>query len=805
MPMDALIQDLRYAGRTLRRSPGFTIVAVLTLALGIGANTAIFSVLYAALLRPLPYPDPGRLMGLSVLDGGSRYERSVDWREYRFLDENSRVFESLAVSTNLGFNVFTGGEADRARGMRVSSGFFHALGVSPLLGRAFSPDDDRLGGPNVAMLSYGYWRRRFGGDRSIVGRAITLDGAPYTVVGVMPSGFQTQPQADVWSTVGQVSRTVGSGANLRLTGRLKAGLSPARAGAEFASTAAAFKEAFSGRISPDARLELHPQRQLIVSDLRTPLQVLFGAIGFVLLIACANVAGLLLGRAAGRGRELAVRVALGASRGRVIRQLLTESVLLSLIGGAVALLLARWGLDALLTFVPADIKAMGVRLDWWAIGFTFALSLASGVVFGLLPAWQASRPDVHEGLKEGSGRTTAAVGHGRMRDALAVAEIALSLVLLVGAGLLIRTVGNLLRTDPGFDPRHVLSAEIWLNGTGYDSSAAIAGFYHRLTSRVELLPGVRSAAVVEAGLPLERGGNQYVTIEGRADGASVDYRTVTPGYFRTLGIPLARGRAFGAGDVEGADPVAVVNESFARRYLADRVAVGRTVSFDGGRRPPRRIVGVVGDVRSFIGSPARPTVFLPSAQTPAGYTRIFGSWFPIHVVVSAAGDPAAMVVGVTRAIHDTDPRVPVGRVRPLEEVLSQSVAESRFQMLLLSVFAGLALVLAAVGIYGVMSYLVAQRRHEIGVRLALGAVPREVLRLVLRRGLGLALTGAALGLLGSVALTRLLGGFLYGISPADPATYAAVTALLLLVALAACFIPARRAARVDPVVALRSE
>jgi putative ABC transport system permease protein len=803
--MDSLIQDLRYAIRTLLRSPGFTLVAVLTLALGIGANTAIFSVLYAVLLRPLPYPEPGRLAGLAQVYRGSRSEQPVDWREYRFLDENSKVFEALAVSTNLGFNVFTGQEADRARGMRVSSDFFRVLSVSPLLGRAFSADEDQPGGPQVAILSYGYWQRRFGGDRSIVGRAVALDGAPYTVVGVMPSGFQTQPEADVWSTVAQVSRTVGSGTNLRLIARLKPGLSFGRARTEYAPTLAAFRESFRGRLPHEVTFELYPQRRMIVSDLRTPLQVLFGAIGFVLLIACANVAGLLLGRATGRGRELALRVALGASRARLMRQLLTESVLLSLVGGAVALLLARWGLQLLLTFVPPEIKAAGIRLDWWAVAFTFAVALVTGVAFGLLPAWHASRPDLQEALKEGSGRTTATAGHGRLRDVLAAGEVALSLVLLVGAGLLIRTVGNLLHTDPGFDPRHVLSAEIWLNGTGYDSSGAIADFYRRLTGQVALLPGVRSAAVVEAGLPLERGGNQYVMIEGRAEGASVDYRTITPEYFRTLGIRLTQGRAFTSGDVQGADPVAVVNETFARRYLAGRGAVGRTVSFEGGTRPPRRIVGVVGDVRSFIGSPPMPTVFLPSAQTPAGYTRMFGSWFPIHVVVSVAGDPGSLVTGLTRAIHDTDPRVPVGRVRPLEVVLSSTVANSRFQMLLLAVFAGLALVLAAVGIYGVMSYLVAQRRHEIGVRLALGAVPLDVLGMVLRRGLLLALAGAGAGLVGAVGLTRLLRSWLYEVSPLDIPTFTAVTALLLLVALAACWIPARRATKVDPVGALRSE
>jgi predicted permease len=804
--MDSLIQDLRYAARTLLKSPGFTLVAVTTLALGIGANTAIFSVLYGVLLRPLPFPQPDRLVGLSQVFQGSRYERAVDYRQYRFLEQNSRVFESVAASTSVGFNVFTGTEADRADGLRVSRDFFRVLGMSPLLGRAFSADEDQPGGPQVVILSYGYWQRRFGGDRGIVGRAISLDGAPYTVVGVMPASFESQPAADVYSTLAQVARTIGGGMNLELVGRLREGISFARAQAEFAPTVAAFREAFKGRALPaQLRLELFPHRQLVVNDLRTPVRVLFGAIALVLLIACANVAALALGRGAERGREHAVRVALGASRGRLVRQSLTESVLLALVGGAAGLALGAWGLDLLRTLLPSSLRMVEIRLDAWAVAFTFGVSCATGVAFGLVPAWHAAGTDAHEALGEGSARTTAGAARGRLRNALVVGEVALSVVLLIGAGLLIRTVANLLRTDPGFDPGRVLAAEVWTNGAGYDSTAQISGFYRRLTDRLDAIPGVQSAAVVEAGLPLERGGNQYVFIEGRENGASVDYRAVTPGYFRTLGVPLEQGRAFGDGDRQGADLVAVVNQSFARLFLSGQDAVGRSVTFEGRNGVPRRIVGVVGDVKSNIGDQVPPTVFLPSAQTPAGYSRIFGGWFPTHVVVRTAGDPAALAAAVTRAIHDTDPRVPVGRVRGLEQTLSESVAFQRFEMLLLSAFAALALVLAAVGMYGVMSYLVTRRTHEIGVRVALGAVRGDVLNLVLRRGLALALVGAAAGLLGAIALTRILTSQLYGVRPADPVTFAAVAVLLMVVALLACAVPARRAAGMDPVEALRSE
>ena len=803
--MDTLIQDLRYAIRALLRAPGFTLVAVITLALGIGANTAIFSVLYGVLVKPLPYPDPDRLVGLSAVYQGNRGEEDLTWREYLFLRDNGSVFDALGVETRVGFNVFSGGAADRANGLRVSSNFFHILGVSPMLGRAFTPDEDQVGGPQVVVLSYGYWQRRFGGDRSIVGQGIDLDGAPYTVVGVMPRSFQSLPPADLWSTVAQVSRSVGGGSNLSPIGRIRRDLTFAQAQAGFSTTLAALRQTAPHDFSRDVRYEIYPFRKLAVAALRAPVTALFGAVLFVLLIACANVAALVLGRSAERGRELAVRVAFGASRGRILRQLVTENVLLALLGGAVALALARWGLDVMLTFVPPDLARIGITLDWRAIAFTFVVSLATGLLFGLFPAYRASGEDPQDSLREGAGRTTAGAGRSRLRSALVVAELALSLVLLVGAGLLIRTVGNLLGTDPGFDPNRVLSAEIWLSGPGFDSTAKIADFYRRLTDRIGLIPGVTSAAVAEAGSPLERGGNDWVTVDGRQGGASVDYRTITPGYFRTLAIPVKQGREFGLGDGAGAGLVAVVNEAFAREILSAHDAIGRTLHLEGPGNPARQIVGVVGDVKSEIAGAVPPTVFIPSAQTPAGLTRLFGVWFPTHVMVRASGDPAALAGAVRAAIHDTDPRVPVGLVRTLDEVLSESVALHRFQMLLIAIFAGLALVLAAVGTYGVMSYLVAQRAHEIGVRVALGAERRDVLGLVMRRGLALAGGGALLGIAGAAALTRLLASQLYGVRPMDPLTFAAVTALLLLVALVACWLPARRAARVDPVVALRSE
>src|SRR6266480_4451103 len=687
------MNDLRYALRTLAKSPGFTAVAVLTLALGIGPNTAIFSLVYGVLLKPLPYPESDRLVGLAETYQGNRSELDVTYDEFRFLADHNPVLERVAVSTDVGFSVFTGDIAERVNGLRVSKDFFATLGVRPALGREFLAEEDQMGGASVAILSHGYWMRRFGGDPGVVGRTIALDGRPTTIVGVTPASFRWLSPVDVWSTMGQVARSIGGGENLHFVGRLKPGVSSEQAQARMQAVMAGFRQEFKPRLPPDVGEQLFPLRQLVVGAIATPVRVLFGAIALVLLIACANLANLLLGRAAARGRELAVRLALGASRAR--------------------------------------------------------------------------------------------------------------LVLLVGAGLLLRTVANLTRTDAGFDPHRVIAAEIWVTGSRYDSTAAIAAFYDRLRERLEASPGIRSAAVIEAGIPLVRGGNLAVAVDGAYPGPT-NYRTVTPRYFETMAIPLRRGRDFSPGDVQATEPVAIVSASFAERYLGGD-GLGRMVTVGGGSAAPRRVVGVVGDTKQFIGAPVTPTAYVPSAQTPAGFTRLFNSWFPIHVVVRTAGGPAALKEFVARTIRATDARVPLGRVRTMEEILSASLAFHRFLMLLLVAFAGLAVALAAVGIYGVMSYLVTQSTREIGVRIALGAQPRQVLGVVLGHGMLLAGLGAIVGVAGSLALTRLLRSQLYGVTPTDAVTLGGVTALLLLVAMVACVIPARRATRVDPMVALRYE
>ena len=800
--IDALAQDLRYAVRTLAKSPGFTTAVVLTLGLGIGANTAIFSLIYSILLKPLPYPESHRLVGLSETYQGNRGELDVTYSEFRYLQDNSDVFEGLAVSTGVGFSIYTGDVAERVAGLRVSREYFATLGTQPVLGRQFLAEEDQEGGASVVILSHGYWMRRFGGDARVVGRAIALDGRPTTIVGVMPASFRSLSPVDVWSTMGQVARSIGGGENLHLVGRLKSGVSFEHAQARMQPVLAAFRQEFKPRLSPEAGEELFPLRRLVVGSIETPVRLLFGAIALVLLIACANVANLVLGRTTTRGRELAVRAAIGATRGRLVRQMLTESVLLALAGGLVGLILAAWGIDAIVSLMPANLTPpTEIRLDRWALLFTGVASLVVGVVFGLAPAWQAATADLHTGLKD-AGRATSSGRTGRLRNALVVGEIALSLVLLVGAGLLLRTVANLVRTDPGFDRRGVIAVELWLTGTRYDSTNAIAGFYDRLEERVRALPGVRSAAVIEAGIPLVRGGNLGVMVGGKGLWATINYRTVTPAYFQTMAIPLKRGRVFAAGDVQAAEPVAIVNESFARQFL-DGDGLDQAVAVSG--RTERRVVGVVGDTKQLIGAPATPTVFIPSAQTPAGLTRIFSSWFPIHLVVRTAGDPEALKSMVARTIRATDPQVPLGRVRTMDEVLDGSVEFQRFLMLLLAAFAGLAVTLAAVGTYGVMSYLVAQSTREIGVRIALGALPRQVLGVVIGRGMLLAGIGVAAGLAGALALTRMLAQLLYGVKPTDALTLVGVSVLLLLVALAACVVPARRATRVDPMIALRNE
>jgi predicted permease len=798
--------------RVLAKSPGFTLVSILTLALGIGANTAIFTVVYGVLLRPLPFPDPDRIVQLAESYKQLTDEMDIDSRELKRLQDYKEPFENIAGYTSVGYNLAAGNGAEHLRGMPVAASYFSVLGIQPALGRDFTEEDDRGGGQRVAIISHTLWARRFGADPAQIGQKILLNGDPYTLIGVMPRGFSpvavatdlpNSGAADVWTPLALVAKSVGSGENIGVLARLKPGVTYAQLQAQMNIVTQDFRREFPGVIGKELKISFLPYQRMIGAEVRPYLLVLLGAIGFVLLIACANVANLFLARGGLRGREIAVRIAMGASRWRLFQQLLTESMLVALAGGALGLLVAYLGLGSLLALAPIDLpRASDVHLDVWVFGFTFFVSLLTGILFGLAPALEASRTGINEALKEGAGRSSAAPGRARLRQVLVVGEFAISLVLLTGAGLMIATFSKLLHTDPGFNPHRILSVQFWLIGSKYDSAAQIESFNRAVVQRLEALPGIDAAAVVAAGLPLERGGNNGVRMPNSEKWYSVDYREITPGFFRAMGIPLRQGRVFSDMDSETANKVVIVNQAFAREHFADRSAVGEHI-FLG--KTSCEIVGVVGDVKSYLDQPAPPTTFIPAAQASYGTSALFEGWFPRSVVVRTGVDPLSLSRSVRDAIAAVDPIVPTGSMRSMDQVLSRSLALRSFMMLLLGLFATLALTLATVGIYGVISYAVSQRTREIGVRMALGARQVDVLRLILGEGLKLVLAGVALGIIAALAMTRLLTTMLYGVSVTNPLIFLSVVALLVAVSLAACFVPARRAMRVDPMVALRYE
>jgi len=808
--MNTVVQDLRYGLRMLAKNPGFTAVAAVTLALGIGANTAMFSVVYSVLLRPLPYPQADRMVEISVtyrgeLQGYSGFTASA----FDFWQGHRRPFQYLAAFTHVGFNLTGAGRPEHLGALRVSSEYFNVYGVPPFLGRDFSRDEETVGGPQVAVLSYELWREHFYGDPRAVGRSILLDGAPYTVIGVMPVGFASIPPAALWTTIGQVQDTIGSGQNYAVIGKLEAGASLRQADAYLSGVAPTFAGQFYQWVPERDRKAVSfvaaPYRYVISSEVRAPLLALFGAIGFVLLIACVNVANLLLARSAGRNREIALRTAMGAGRGRIFRQLLTESVLLALFGAALGLLTAFWGLHSLLALAPDALpRAQQISLNGWALIFTAGVAVLTGIVLGLAPALRASHVNLNESLKEAEGWATLSLRRQRLSAVMVCTEVGLSLVLLIGSGLLIRTFASLLSIDPGLDPHDMLTLQIWTTGSKYDSTPALANFYQELVNHIEAIPGVKSAAVVAAGLPLERGGNLNpgVRVRGHLEFPSVDYREVTPGYFRTLGVPLLAGRFLTSADSPTSSKVAIINAAFARQYFPGQDAVGQHLVLD---HADLEIVGVTGDVRSSLNEPAPPTFFIPTAQASYDTDRLFQGWFPVSVLVRTAVQALTLSRAVENTVRDADPSIPVGHVRSMEEVLSISLALERFLMTLMSAFAGLGLLLAVVGIYGVLSYSLAQRRRELGVRMALGAASHDVLRMVLWEGAILGVIGMAAGLAAALGLTRLITSVLYGVRPTDPPTFAVVSLVLAGAVLLASYIPARRATKVDPMVALRYE
>jgi len=797
-----MLNDLRFALRTLRKNPGFTAATVVTLALGIGANTAIFSVVNGVLLRPLPFPEPGRILALWQNDLGDGIVKNtvsmpnfLDWR-----DQNT-VFAAMAAY-GLDAVTIAGPTAPvRVRIANVSEGFFDVMGIAPLLGRSFGPEDHRPGVPPAIVLSRATWQASFGADPTVVGRQIRLDGQSATIVGVMPEGFSFPRNVGGWKprTIDPATMPGRGLVYLQVVGRLKPGVTLPEARAEMTAIAGRLEREYP-EANPGVGITMLPLQEDLVGDVRTPLLVLLGAVACVLLIACGNVANLLLARGVGRQREVAVRVALGAARWRVVRQFFAENLLLAALGGLAGLLAGLWSFAALTSLLPADLpRADDVRLDGTVLAFTVAVSMLAGLVFGLLPALNASRADLADALRE---RVVAGAGR-RLRNGLVVAEMALAMTLLVGAGLLVVSFTRLQAVPPGFDPSRVLASSIVLPSSRYATPDSEIAFYRRVLDELRAIPGMESVGAVTT-LPLQ--GSELAlsfAIEGRPeptpdDTPDASFDAVTADYFRTLRIPILAGRAFTPADDRDAPPVVMVSESLARRYWPGEDVVGRRIRVDWGDDPPfREIVGVVADVHhAELGTAPAPTMYTPIAQVPFRFA---------YLVARTAGDPAALSGAVRTAIGRVDPDLAPGTVAPFERTVSASVAQPRFRSRLVAGFAALALLLAVIGLSGVLSYSVAQRRGEIGVRMALGARSSEILRLVLREGLALASAGVALGAVGAVTLRNTLDSLLFGVSAVDARIYLGLAALLTAVALVAAYLPARRAARVDPVTALRAE
>ncbi len=817
--MRTLLQDIRYGLRMMLKRPGFTAAAIISLALGIGATTTIFSVVNAVLLRSLPYGDADRLVvlwetnsqqiaaAMKIQDHGLVAPGNfTDWAQ------QSNSFEGMAAARTVSFN-WTGGERpERVIGASVTPNIFSVLGVRPLHGRAFLPADAEQGRERVVILSQGLWERRFGADPNAVGKVLTLNNESYSVVGVMPQETQYPDGAELWALArGGVPEAPGAATPnaaalrtnhyLTVVARLKPGATLAGAQAELNTVSARLQQEY-----PDANKGIGaravPMHEELVGDVRPALLILLGVVGFVLLIACANVANLLLARSIARQRELSLRTALGASRSRIVRQLMTESLLLGLIGGAVGLFLAYWGVHLLVAFSPTDLpRVKEVSVDGQALFWTISLSLLAGVLAGLAPALQTSRPDPGEVLKEGGRGVNGGVRHQRMRGLLVVAEVALTLLLLTGAGLLLKSFMRLQNVDPGFDASNVLTMRVALPSYRYSGEEKFARFGAELLERVRNVPGVDVAAMTTA-LPLSQ---IESAMSFRVDGKPgpppgsepiANWRSVSPDYFRALGVPLLRGRAFTEQEGKDAPGVVIINESLARSAFPGEEALGQRLVI-GMDTKPREVVGVVRDVRhTALKEEPKPEMYVPFQQAPrAAFT----------LVTRTTVEPASLTSSVTNAVQSVDKDQPVYNVKTMETFRSESIAQSRFNTYALSIFAAIALVMAAVGIYGVMAFSVTQRTNELGIRIALGAQPGDVLRLVIRQGMILALIGILIGLAASLALTRVMASLLYGVAATDVLTFVTVSAALALIALAASYLPARRATRIDPMVAIRYE
>jgi putative ABC transport system permease protein len=812
----ALWQDLRYGARRLVKQPGFTLIAVLTLALGIGANTAIFSVVNAVLLQPLPFQEPERLV--RIWRASAEDERGVcSYPDFADLRAQQNVFERMAAWRSSDYTLTGKGEPVNLRGVVVTADLFPLLGATPQLGRSFTPAEDQAG-QRAAILSHSLWRQSFNADPNVLGQSISINSRSYDVVGVMPAGFAFPVQnaaTDLWLSLGAVAVAEGGAPLTVQRGSLAfsviARLKPQVGAAQAESGLRVIVDELAKQYPESKdfiRARVVPFHQEVVRDVRPGLWLLFGAVGCVLLIACANVATLLLARATTRHKEMAIRAALGAGRWRIVRQLLTESLLLALCGGVAGWLLARWGTAVLLALKPGGLpRTVDAGVDVRVLGFTVLAALATGVLFGLAPAWQAAKTDLNEALKDGSKGACDGARRNRFRHALVVAEVALAFVLLVSSGLLLNSFLRLQRVNPGFDPHNVLTFRIALPAPRYSQLTQVAPFYRQLIAQLETLPGVKSVSAISH-LPLSANrGTTGFSIEGVATAPDnpvpypTDIRFVTPDYFQTMGMHLVKGRDFNASDELRATQVAIINETLARSYFPNQDPLGKRIrpgyGIDERGWLMREIVGVVSDSKHVsLREAAPPNIYLPHSQIPRP---------AMTLVVRAANDPHGLIGAVQKEAHALDRELPVSNIKTLDEYLGAAVAEPKFNTLLLGSFAGLALLLTSVGLYGVMAFAVTQRTHELGIRMALGAQSRDVLRLVIKQGMGLALLGAAIGIAGAVALTRTMKSWLFGVGPTDPLTFAAVALLLVGMALLACYIPARRATKVDPLTALRSE
>ena len=812
--MQTLWQDLRYGARMLLKQPGFTSVAVITLALGIGANTAMFSVINAVLLRPLPYHEPDRLVTIwEEMPQRGMYEIPVSFANLLDWVDQTKTLDQISAYTFTNLNLSGVGEPARLGAVRSSANLFSLVGAAPLLGRSFLPEEDKEGANRVVIMGHALWQSRFGSDPGIVGKPLTLDNESYTVVGVMSSNFQfpvgfgylgkvLNDPIDLYVPLAATSAELRRGHySFFAIGRLKPGVTFEQARADMTTIEGRLEQQY-----PDGNtgfgIKLVPTQEQTVKEIRPALLVLLGAVAFLLLIACANIANLMLGRGASRQKEIAIRAALGASRLRVVRLLLSESVMLSLAGGCLGLLLAVWGTHALIALAPDNIPRLNeVGVDARVFGFTLAVSLVTGIVFGMVPALHAAKPDLNEALKEGLRGSMGSAAGKRTRSILVVVEVALSLMLLIGAGLMIKSFLRLQQMNLGFNPDHVLAVNLSLSGSRYPEDRQQVAFFQEALERLQSLPGIQSAGAT-TGLPLtlNLSGSDF-RIEGHPDPETgkemmINKRSVSPGYFRTLGIRLIKGRDFSDRDKSDASAAAIINDELARIYFPGEDPIGKRISFDD-KQSWMSIVGIIADVKQLgLDSSAKPEVYFPYLQVAAP---------EMSLVIRTSSNPLSLAAALKSQIQMIDKDLPIDDAKTMQQLLAESSSGRRFNMLLLSVFAVVALVLAIVGIYGVMSYTVARRTHEIGIRVAVGAQPLDVFRMVIGQGMKLAIIGVAFGLVGAFGLTRLMTTMLFGVEPTDPATFVSIAVLLTVVAWVACYIPGRRATKVDPLVALRYE